>query len=172
MTRARRFVNPAPVEAEEARGPPQTRTPDQAPPDGAKRTRKLPQRSSGQRKSAARRLLKPDPGLPADPAHLAIAKAATPKEPVRRALTLGTAPAPPRGENCNIRNVLTASEGEQETEFATLLSAVADPNGSETLKSVAVVLSRLNKAFGDDERTAEGIGDGRVEDAAQAVGLA
>lgn len=66
----------------------------------------------------------------------------------------------------------TASEGEQETEFATLLSAAGDPNGSETLKSAVAVLSRLNEAFGDGERTADEIGDGNVEDSAQAVGLA
>ncbi|WP_375458492.1 type IV secretory system conjugative DNA transfer family protein [uncultured Enterovirga sp.] len=117
-----------------------------------KRSRKPAQRSSGLKQGMADRASPTEPKSPAASAPLLVAKAPVATPLPRKALTLGAAPTAPRGENCNIRDVLTATEGVQGSGFADMVATVGDPNGNEKLASAVAVLSRLNEAFGDDEK--------------------
>jgi len=47
--------------------------------------------------------------------------------------------------------VLTASEA-QGTDFEAMVGTTRDPGANEKLESAVTLLSRLNDAFGDDER--------------------
>ena len=81
-----------------------------------------------------------------------MAKGMVKELPARKSLSLGAEPAAPRGENCNIRDVLTASQDAQGTDFAAMVGTARDPGAKEKLESAVALLSRLNNAFGDDER--------------------
>ena len=146
-------ISPAPQpETPEARAvaPPPADEPPAT--ESVKRTRKPAQRASGTRKSAVATPRK-EASLPAEPAPLVVSKPQVTDRPARKALTLGVIPAAPRGENCNIRDVLTASQDAQEAEFGGLVGVTRGPGTSKTLDSAVAVLSRLNEAFGNDERT-------------------
>jgi len=76
--------------------------------------------------------------------------AALPKP--KKALSLGAEPIAPRGESCNIRDVLDASEQAQNGEFAAMAAVVSAQDAGPDLRGVADTLRRLQVQFGDDER--------------------
>ena len=118
----------------------------------AKRTRR-PASKPASRSSATGRARNAEPGAALDPTPLIIAKPAMAERPIRKALTLGAEPTTPRGENCNIRDVLTASQDAQQAEFGALVGASRESGAyDEALTSAIMVLSRLNEDFGDDEQ--------------------
>ena len=82
---------------------------------------------------------------------LVVEKAKTAMTTTRKSLTLGAEPAAGRGESCNIRDVLAASERVQREEFAALTSASGGEAASSTVQAAVAVMSRLREDFGDDE---------------------
>ena len=64
-----------------------------------------------------------------------IAKAMLKELPARKSLSLGAEPAATRGENCNIRDVLTASQEAQGTEFAAMVGTARDPGANKKVES-------------------------------------
>ena len=143
-------ISPVPVESSETQSV--AAPAPEAKASRPKRSRKPAQLSSGLKQGTADRASPPEPVSPAASAPLLIAKAPVATPLPRKALTLGAAPTAPRGETCNIRDVLTATEGVQGSGFADMIATVGDSNGNEKLASAVAVLSRLNEAFGDDQK--------------------
>lgn len=86
----------------------------------------------------------------APPAPLVIAKATAATPPIRCQISLGAEPTAPKGESCNIRDVLAASEQAQCEEFEALMVPLTSNSSSERHKKAASTLSRLHERFGDD----------------------
>jgi len=84
---------------------------------------------------------------------LAVLRASKPKPKSVRSIALGASPPAPRGESCNIRDVIGASEAAQREELALMAAAAQRPSVDATLVAPAmVVLADLSQAFGEDER--------------------
>jgi len=141
-------INPAPV-GEGAEAAAETATPA--------RTAKgrAPRKASPERKSAPSKRKAPQTAVPeTHPAEVVLPRSVRAPEKRRSALSLGDEPEPPRGESCNIRDVLTASHDVQDTNFVAMIGTARHPGTNEKLDSAVALLSHLNDAFGDDEQTA------------------
>jgi type IV secretion system protein VirD4 len=68
----------------------------------------------------------------------------------RKALSLGSAPPPPPGESCDVRDILAATADEQDDGFNAMTVVLRDAPGLKA-KQAAETLDVLNRAFGDDQ---------------------
>ncbi|NGX96708.1 MAG: TraM recognition domain-containing protein, partial [Candidatus Afipia apatlaquensis] len=114
--------------------------------DGRKAARKSPVR-----KAPAKSRSTPEPTLLPTP--LVIAKAPTGGKAPRKSLSFGDMPKAPRGETCDIREVLAASETVQRDDFEAMISPATGTGTNDKIHDAIATLSRLQDGFGDDEPT-------------------
>jgi type IV secretion system protein VirD4 len=140
-------INPAPtVEVDEAVGVAEERP--QAP--AAKRGGvKEPRPKAGAKKEKAPAKIEVPPQSLPLPA-LPVASKAGPAEHPRKALSLGEAPKVPRGENCNIQDILAATEMAQTEDFVAMTTSIGAGRQSQKIQDAVSVLTSLEMSFGDD----------------------
>lgn len=114
--------------------------------------RKSPSRAPKPRKVGGGRSAKAAPGPPPSPAPALVEPRSEASQQARKPLTFGVSPPAPRGESCNIRDVLIASDGLQAETFLEMIEITKGPPASRELDSAMAILSRLNEGFGDDEK--------------------
>jgi type IV secretion system protein VirD4 len=64
-------------------------------------------------------------------------------------LSLGTEPAVPLGENCNVREILAAPTDAQDKVFDSMIKVLRAESGPK-VRAAADALRTLNQSFGDD----------------------
>ncbi len=72
------------------------------------------------------------------------------RPPLRKKLMLGADAARSIHENCNLRDVLAASESLQNEEFHEMISGLAVINADEQLRNVETVLTHMQDNFGEN----------------------
>ena len=133
-------INPAP-EHQETKG--------EAPPSRARKptTRRQPQRAPAKTKA--------EPIAPEDAAPLAFTPrrpAAPPPQPKpRKTLSLGAQPPAPRGENCDVREILAVASEEQDQGFDAMKALLREASDLKVRQAVET-LGALHRSFGDDAK--------------------
>ena len=69
--------------------------------------------------------------------------------PPARTISLGAAPTPPTGENCDVREILAAATDGQDDEFDSMMK-VLRAESTPKVRAAAEALRSLNQSFGDD----------------------
>jgi type IV secretion system protein VirD4 len=74
-----------------------------------------------------------------------------PEDRPRKRLSLGNEPTPPRGENCNIKDVLAAAEDVQRDGFDEMAASLHAVTMKPKLRDALWELNALQEGFGDNE---------------------
>lgn len=75
-------------------------------------------------------------------------------KPMRKALSLGDAPAPPAGESCDVRDILASANTGQDESFAAMIGLLDPAKASDgNLRKAAETLASLHQSFGDDKKS-------------------
>ncbi|MFC6493969.1 type IV secretory system conjugative DNA transfer family protein [Ancylobacter dichloromethanicus] len=137
-------INPAPDHSKEALEVPATPTTNETP-----RPRKAPGRRTIKTKAEA---TKPPKASVAAEAPLTLMARTEPKTPVRKALSLGVAPAAPAGESCDVRDMLASVASSQDEEFGAVMEVLGKAPNSARVRQAGEALASLHQSFGDDEK--------------------
>lgn len=141
-------INPAPTaEVDEAVGVTEERPRAPAAKRGVAKKEPKPKAAAKKEKASAKTEVPPQSlPLPALP----VVSKAGPAERPRKALSLGEAPKVPRGENCNIQDILAAAEMAQTEDFAAMTTSIGAGRQSQKIQDAVSVLTSLETSFGDD----------------------
>jgi len=118
-----------------------------------------PKKSPGRRpnkKSTVPATSAKSPDLPDAPFPLARRNAAT-RSSTPKTLSLGEAPSPPAGENCNVRDILVAAAHEQNQEFAAMTKTLGvDFAEMDRVQRARSLLVDLHESFGEEDKSSAG----------------
>ncbi|MFG1315548.1 type IV secretory system conjugative DNA transfer family protein [Xanthobacter autotrophicus] len=136
-------INPAPA-AESTEDDTVARPPLQAAAQRAPRRNPQPPG----KKAPAKRQAAAEPAF--FPAPLVITRVKPVERLARKQLSLGDQPLVPPGENCNISDLLAASESAQRRDFEAMAASTAAVGQEERVRQALTTLTGLQDGFGDD----------------------